>query len=245
MPFTLSHPFFIYPLAAHQRYFSSTGLIAGSLAPDYFMFLSLNRFPLIDHTILNISCSIIIAIIISFVYQNYVKFDMITHLPFGLDMKYSGYASQEIYLVSRGRFLPFLLSILLGVGWHLAIDSATHYNGVVANYCGSFFLSYLFCIMGKDIYVYDLLQFSLSGIGFFGLLWWLFSRNYIEVGYIKVAHYYKGLYALRMIGVAFLIFALRGCMGMPKNYFIDIVVITSMSGIGWGLLYNSWVLRRR
>ncbi|EMR00796.1 DUF4184 family protein [Cesiribacter andamanensis] len=128
MPFTLSHPLGALPLKwLSPRLFSTTGLIFGSMAPDYEYFIK--RYP--SPTLGELGWGIFLfdlplAILGAFVFQLLIKQPLLQHLPHPLDRRLSGYA-QAPFLSYLGRhWLIFLFSILLGIGSHLLLDWLTN-----------------------------------------------------------------------------------------------------------------------
>ena len=128
MPFTLAHPAGVLPLKWLKRsWFSTTGLVVGSMAPDYEYFMKQYPSPSIGETFWGAALfDFPLALIVAFVYHLLVKPPLVQHLPAPYDYRYSGYL-QNSFLSYLGRhWLVFISSIILGIASHLLLDWSTH-----------------------------------------------------------------------------------------------------------------------
>lgn len=128
MPFTLAHPAGALPLKwIKKEWFSTTGLVVGSMAPDYEYFLKRQPTPSLGETFWgSLIFNLPLAIIVALVFHLLVKGPLIRHLPQPYDYRYSRYG-QSIFLNYLGRHWHiFLLSVLLGIGSHHLLDWMTH-----------------------------------------------------------------------------------------------------------------------
>ena len=131
MPFTFSHVVAVLPLLRRSRTrWSSTGLVAGSLAPDFEKFLRLGAHNGYSHSwasLLYFSCPV--ALVLAFVFHGVVRYPLIVHLPHALHRRlarYQHFAWGRYFRQHPGRVL---LSILVGGATHLVWDSFTHRRG--------------------------------------------------------------------------------------------------------------------
>lgn len=75
MPFTFAHPAIILPLPfLNKRWFSLTGLIIGSMIPDFEYFIRMRIQSIYSHTLAGIFWfDLPLALLISFIFHNKVK----------------------------------------------------------------------------------------------------------------------------------------------------------------------------
>src|SRR6188768_3414024 len=83
MPFTFSHPAIILPLTCLPRkWFSLTGLVIGSLTPDFEYFLRMKIQGHYSHTISGIFCfDLPLGILLAFIFHNVVRNSLFDNLP--------------------------------------------------------------------------------------------------------------------------------------------------------------------
>jgi hypothetical protein len=135
MPFTFSHPALIIPLLrTHQRFrwVSATGLIAGSIAPDFEKFIRLKLANGHSHTIASIfyfSCPV--ALVLAVVFHLVVRRPLLAHLPGPLHRRLARFAGFDWLSHFRRHYLGVLFSIILGAALHLLWDGFTHKNALV------------------------------------------------------------------------------------------------------------------
>lgn len=132
MPFTFAHPALIIPLCYAQRryrWISVTGLITGSVAPDFEKFFRLKLASGYSHTIASIfyfSCPV--ALGLAFVFHLLVRRPLLVHLPSALYWRLSKYQEFDWSGHFRRCYWGVLLSIIVGATLHLFWDSFTHFH---------------------------------------------------------------------------------------------------------------------
>ncbi|MFX0555846.1 DUF4184 family protein [Maribacter sp. CXY002] len=140
MPFTFSHPAAILPWLNRNKHFSSSGLIAGSLVPDFEGFIRMDLDGHFADTLPGVFLlDLPLAVLLLFVYHNLIREFLIAILPkyfacrlaFGTHFKWINYFKSHWFIV--------LISILTGIVTHLIWDDFTHYDGVVVNHFHGFF----------------------------------------------------------------------------------------------------------
>ncbi|MBO2008254.1 DUF4184 family protein [Hymenobacter negativus] len=130
MPFTFSHPALVIPLLRTQRrypWISTTGLITGSIAPDFEKFFRLHLASGYSHTvpsILYFSCPV--ALLLAFVFHLVVRRPLLAHLPSGLHQRLGRFINFNWLVYFRQHYGGVLLSVVVGAALHLAWDSFTH-----------------------------------------------------------------------------------------------------------------------
>ncbi|WP_434778157.1 DUF4184 family protein [Neisseria sp. Ec49-e6-T10] len=130
MPFTFAHPAIILPCNRLPRFFSLTGLIIGSMSPDFEHFIRMNIKSNISHSILGLFLfDLPISIIIAFIFHYLIRNTLIDHLPFFLQQRFLSFKSFSFYQYTKKYWFILVYSILIGALSHLFWDSFTHYTG--------------------------------------------------------------------------------------------------------------------
>lgn len=141
MPFTVSHPAIVLPLKKIKpAWFSTTGLVMGSLAPDFPYFLKMDGTSDYGHTfagifLLDIPLSFLVAIAFHLWYRN----SLIRHLPSPLDRQHADCLSFRFLDYLKRGWLLFAISCLIGVVSHLVWDEFAKPEGYVYYLAPSFF----------------------------------------------------------------------------------------------------------
>ena len=130
MPFTFAHTGYILPVKKKWiAYFSTSGLVFGSLAPDYdilFRF-SENRFHLFQYDMFSIFFYIYPLALLSAVYFHLCCQTILSeHLPLFLRNKVSSFLSINIISELRKHFIKISFSILFAIFLHLFLDMLCH-----------------------------------------------------------------------------------------------------------------------
>jgi hypothetical protein len=168
MPFTLSHPAIILRLSDSRYKLSLTGLIAGSMVPDFEYYFQMKLDENLGHHVHGIPLfDIPVALMLCFLFHNLIRNPLIYYLP-------QWYRSRLVSIVEFNwneyawkNKLNIILSVFIGVLSHLAWDGFTHHDGFFVEQLT--FLSAPVTLGGKTIHVYDLLQVISSLWG----LWYL------------------------------------------------------------------------
>ncbi|MRX38441.1 DUF4184 family protein [Flavobacterium sp. LC2016-23] len=135
MPFTFSHPALILPLKyLPRKWFSLTGLIIGSLTPDFEYFLRMKVQSNYSHTFTGIFWfDLPLALLLSFLFHNIVKKDLFENLPKNIQSKILGYTKFKWNNYFKKHWIVVLISIFIGIVSHLFWDSFTHDHGYFVN----------------------------------------------------------------------------------------------------------------
>jgi len=131
MPFTFSHPAIILPLKFLPRKFISiTGIIVGSISPDFEYFIRMKIQSDFSHTILGlIWFNLPLGIVFAYVFHNIIRDNLFSNLPKMLKsrlLKFRQFGWNE-YL--KNNLFVVIISILIGSISHLFWDSFTHETG--------------------------------------------------------------------------------------------------------------------
>lgn len=173
MPFTLSHPVFAIPLKyISPKHFSLTGLVLGSMSPDFEYFLMLEPYRSIGHSIPGMFLQAIpISVVLAFLFHLVVKAPLALHLPTVFKLNQRAYAGLSSWRLQHPRdWIVFAVSVIAGFLTHVISDAFTHASGYFVIYFP--FLS----AVHFGYPVYKLLQYGLSVIGLVILGWMILNR---------------------------------------------------------------------
>lgn len=128
MPFTFSHPAIVLPLKYFwSRRFSSTGLIIGSVTPDFEYFSRFRGWAPHSHSWGGVIWfDLPLSVILCFLFHEVVKIPLITNLPEFLRMRLIAFNQFNWRKYFARRWKIVLISLLLGIISHLLWDRFTH-----------------------------------------------------------------------------------------------------------------------
>jgi hypothetical protein len=135
MPFTFSHPALIIPLLharPRHRWLSATGLITGSIAPDFEKFFRLHLANEYSHSLASIfyfSCPV--ALVLAFLFHGVVRDPLLAHLPMALQRRVGNFARFNWLAYFRQHYVGVLASVVIGAELHLLWDSFTHRDALL------------------------------------------------------------------------------------------------------------------
>lgn len=128
MPFTFSHPAIILPLKYFwRRRFSSTGLIIGSITPDFEYFSRFRNWSVHSHNWSGVLWfDVPVGIILCFVFHEVVKSPLFANLPDFLRERLQPFTQLNWRRYFVKRWQTILLSLVVGIISHLLWDRFTH-----------------------------------------------------------------------------------------------------------------------
>lgn len=131
MPFTFSHPAIILPLTyLPKRWFSLTGLIIGSLMPDFEYFLRMKIKSDFSHTLEGVFLfDLPLGILTAFVFHNIVRNNLFDNLPIFLKSRLVIFKDFNWNIYFKKNWLIVIFSIIIGTFSHILWDSFTHDTG--------------------------------------------------------------------------------------------------------------------
>ncbi|WP_195573003.1 DUF4184 family protein [Paenibacillus sp. 1001270B_150601_E10] len=245
MPFTFAHPAYALPIQRlSKRYVSMTGIILGSMAPDFEYFIALEPYQHIGHTLKGLLLEALpLSVLLAFLFHRIVKQELAHHLPsiWQLDQRAAALMSKDRWsLRSHREWIRFLLSVAIGFYSHVAIDAFTHASGAVV--VRSTWLQG--SVFGIPVYKYMQHGLSLLGLAFLGI-WLLHVLSRVQVGHYgrKVSPQQKFMYWALVLLTAIIVWGLKMLLTESHNI-IGITVVASMSGGLLGTLLASWMMKK-
>jgi hypothetical protein len=167
MPFTFAHPAIILPFNyCSKRYISLTGLVAGSLTPDFEYFIRMRIKGIYGHTLSGMFWfDLPLAILLAFLFHNIVRNQLVIHLPAFLTARFQRFTTFDWNKRFKLSWFVIIISTLIGISSHLFWDSFTHGHG--------FFVEHFKPLRSAvgPVAVYSLLQHASTLTGFIIIAW--------------------------------------------------------------------------
>ena len=237
MPFTFAHPAAVLPLSyLPGKWRSMTGLIIGSMAPDFEKFIRMRAYDNYSHTWESIFYfNLPLSLLLSFLFHLIVRNQLIDHLPTFLHERLASFKDFDWRQHFKKHYAIIILSVIVGTLSHILWDAFTHHDGRFVRW---------FPILAERIYfgrfriaVYDFLQHLTSLFGGLVVLYALFILPRQKV---KQQVDGKLKYWVVLTIVAFIIVVIRYIYGYHLRYLTNLVV--SVIGAGFlSLLLTSYV----
>lgn len=246
MPFTLSHAVFAAPLKyIKPKYFSTTGLILGSMSPDFEYFIMLEPFRSIGHSMAGLFLQALpLSLIIAYLIHHLIKVPLSLHVTSRQDMnsRLHQFLQQENLDTVRSWFV-LVLSIIIGFVTHIIVDGFTHAHGFFVNLLPTLNESLI-----MNIATYKALQYSFSILGLIFIIgmggYYLFvSKPSSKVG-ATIMKKQKSMYWLIVIVTAIMVTMLKLLLSSSHNA-LGIIFVAPISGAFLGLIVASLVWRIR
>jgi len=229
MPFTFSHPALVLPLAKYSgRYFSLTGLIIGSLCPDFEYFFRMKVESLVSHTAGGLFYfNLPVSIALAFVFHNLIRDYLYKNLPTICHSRLEAFTSFNWNHYFHQHYLIVIVSILTGAASHLLWDSFTHLHGYSVQEIGLLQLG-IKTPIGITLPVYKLLQHLSTCLGGLFILLAFFQLPATRLNHHKI----NSTYWLLVLLITSIIICIRFTIETPRNYLGNLVV----TGIGAGII---------
>jgi hypothetical protein len=165
MPFTFSHPAIVLPLAYLPRqWFSLTGLVIGSMTPDFEYFIRMRIKSIYSHTWDGLFWfDLPLGLLLAFLFHNVVRDSLFNNLPSFFRSRFTTFQLFNWNEYFRRNWLIVMASILIGAASHILWDGFTHESGFFVKMMPS--LSNNINVFEKQISVFKLCQHSSSLFG--------------------------------------------------------------------------------
>ncbi len=242
MPFTFSHPAAILPLRTLSKHLTSlTGLVIGSMAPDFEYFLRLRGYGEIGHTWLGlIWFDLPLAIVCAFVFHRFVRDTLIDNLPGFVYKRFIGFKNFDWINYFRKNYFIVIVSVMIGGLSHVLWDGLTHKHGLFVKKNGWF--DQAFIIAGYITPRYKMLQHSSSIVGGVVILYALLR---MPVQTIQAKQESVFPYWISVSGIMLSVFAIRMFfVAVNEQWSFNIMIVTLVAGWLIGLLFTPWLLTK-
>jgi len=232
MPFTFSHPAIILPLTKYSgRQVSLTGLIIGSMTPDFEYFFRMKIQSNFSHTIGGIFYfDLPVGILLAFVFHNIIRNPLYENLPNTFRTRLENFKNFKWNKYFAQHYVVVIISTLIGAITHLFWDSFTHINGYSVQTFS--LLQHAFKFAGHEIPIYKIFQHLSTLIGglFITIAFFHLPKNNSKKQTINIKYWI----AFFVITIAFI--GLRLTFGIDKNI-LGQLIGTSVSAILIALIF--------
>ena len=234
MPLTFAHPAAVLPFKyLPKKWYSWTGLIIGSMVPDFEAFIKMGGSKVFSHTwagmfLYDLPVGVLLVLLFHFI----VRDALIDQLP--------GFLFRRFYVLKGkarigavNRYFVVIVSLLVGIATHLIWDRITHTD--TYTYTERVGISFEPEIDKK---LRQWLQWGCSAAGLLLLLWQILVLPVVTNVKRKPWRNFWWL----AVGVALTIFAVR------LNFFYvfnDDLINTAIAGFLWGIIVASAAVKLR
>jgi hypothetical protein len=247
MPFTAAHPAAILPLLRHSRWFSATGLIAGTIAPDFEYFLLFPYFSQNSHTLAGILYfNLPIAFIIATIFHMLVRRPVVAHLPDWLQARALAVSEFSWPAYIRKKWHVFALSVIIGASTHIFWDAFTHYSGYFVEKWPVLLTTV--DVWGKEMMYCRIIQHTSTVVGSIAILFYTWRLPTVPISkHVSLQSKLLFWAGIALAGIAFMVFALsssafmRSLMGIVVSFISGAMLATVALSLAVQL---SWIRQR-
>lgn len=227
MPFTFSHPAIVLPLAyLPKKWFSVTGLVIGSLTPDFEYFFRMQIKSEYSHTLGGLFWfDLPLGILLAFLFHLIIRNQLFNNLPFPLKSRLIDFKSFDWFRYFKSNWLVVILSVLIGAASHLFWDSFTHDDGFFVKEFPVLTSSINF--LGFHIPILKILQHSSTLIGGIVIVYVLFTLPKTQ----HVSREINLFYWLIFVGLMISIVIIRILFGLDIKQFGNLIVTAISAGM--------------
>ncbi|MBP1644752.1 MAG: hypothetical protein H6Q16_327 [Bacteroidetes bacterium] len=227
MPFTFSHPSILIPLFyLPKKWISVTGLVIGSMIPDFEYFLRMQIKSKYSHSIYGVFWfDLTLSILLAFIFHNIVKNQLIDNLPKSLYLRLASFKNFDWNKYFRKNWYIVIISILIGIFSHIFWDSFTHYNGYFVQRNPSLVNS--LTIFQLDIPIFKIIQHASTILGGILIIYLGIKLPKKSVEYKKPNINYWLVFTL----ISLLIISIRIIFGLNPKQYGNLIVTAISSGL--------------
>jgi hypothetical protein len=225
VPFTFSHPVAVFPAKyIPKQFYSLTGLVVGSIIPDFEYFIRMNVSSWYSHSPIGLFWfDLPLSIVVAFAFHCIVRNQLIDHFPLWLYQRFAKFKSFEWISTFKKNWPVIVVSILAGASSHILWDDFTHPGRFFVRHI--LFLRTRVNINGHVFPVYNLLQALSSLIGACVILVYIIKLPAYPV---QRPHRNKIFFPLILL-VAGLIIGIRFLGGLSFKEYGNVAVTTISS----------------
>jgi hypothetical protein len=236
MPFTFSHPAIVLPLAyLPSRWFSMTGLIIGSVVPDFEYFIRMRLRSDYSHTVGGLFWfDLPLGLLLAFIFHVMVKIRLFDNLPSFLQSRFSTFRAFDWHTYCVQNWLFVVISILIGAASHIAWDGFTHKNGYFVQVFPA--LSHSVGILDSQVPILKILQHASTLIGGLVIAYAIYQ---LPTSPIKPSSISLKFWAI-VLGLALTILFIRMVGGLDLKQYGNVIVTAISAGL-IALTLTSWL----
>jgi hypothetical protein len=204
LPFTFSHPAIILPLTfLPKKYFSLTGLVIGSLTPDFEYFLRMEILSIYSHTFLGLFWfDLPLGILLTFIFHNIVRNSLYNNLPKFLKSRLFHFTEFNWNNYFKNNWIVIITSVLIGSFSHIFWDGFTHEHGYFVEQIQ--LLTSKVNLFGIQFSIFKILQHMSSLIGGLIICFTIFKLKPNEIYSSALNINYWITFGLLSLGIIFI-----------------------------------------
>ncbi len=240
MPFTFSHPAIVLPLTFLPRqWFSLTGLVIGSLTPDFEYFLRMRIKSNYSHTIDGLFWfDLPLGLLLAFLFHNIVRDRLFDNLPTFLKSRFLIFKQFDWNRHFKRNWLVVTISILIGAASHIFWDSFTHDQGYFVETIPT--LQNSVEILGRQIPILKILQHSSTLLGGLIIAFGIYKLPTSNIENQKINLKYWAILA----GLTLTIITVRLLSGLDFKQYGNVIVTAISAGL-ISLTITPWLTRTK
>jgi len=240
MPFTFSHPAITLPLTYLPRqWVSLTGLVIGSLTPDFEYFLRMRIESSYSHTIVGLFWfDLPIGLLLAFIFHNIVRDSLLDNLPTFLKSRFSVLRQFEWNKYFKKNWLVVIISTLIGAASHILWDSFTHNYGFFVETIPA--LTSKINLFGMQVTTFKILQHLSTIIGGLVIVYAIYKlpKDSKVIGNATVKYW------VLLAGITLSIIAIRLLSGFEFKQYGNLAV-TGISSVLISLTLTPWLIKAK
>jgi hypothetical protein len=226
MPFTLSHPAIVLPLAIKKLRLSATGLIIGSITPDFEYFIRMRDWSRYSHTWSGFFWfDLPVGVILCFIYHLLVRNSLFDNLPVFLKQRVIIYKKFNWIEYFKKNWIIVCISVLIGVLSHILWDAFTHESQLIVQKDPE--LSALMKVGSINLAGYKFLQLASSLAGLAIIIAAFFSLKKHPCPDKKIDYKYWAIVVLIIVVIMFM----RLIKGIHYDFLRRIIIAAITSTI--------------
>ena len=240
MPFTFSHPALVLPVTyLPQKYYSLTGLIIGSMTPDFEYFIRMKIQSNYGHSITGLFYfDLPLGIILAFIFHNLIRDSLYNNLPGFINVRLTSFQKFNWSRFFIKNWFIISISILIGAASHLLWDSFTHKFGYFVESLPA--LTYRINVFGHLFPIYNILQHTSTIIGGLVLIYSFLKLPVDRTNNNSIDFKYWGA----LVSVSLIILLIRFATGLDIRH-IGQMVVTIISSTMISLAVTPILIRKK
>jgi len=240
MPFTFSHPAITLPLTYLPRqWISLTGLVIGSLTPDFEYFLRMRIESSYSHTIVGLFWfNLPLGLLLAFIFHNIVRDSLLDNLPVFLKSRFSTLRRFDWNKYFKKNWLVVTISILIGAASHIFWDNFTHNYGFFVETTPA--LANKINLLGMQVPIFKILQHSSSIIGGLLIVYAIYKlpKDSKIIGSVTVKYW------VILAGITLIIIVIRLLSCLEFKQYGNLIVTGISAGL-ISLMLTPWLIKTK
>lgn len=227
MPFTFSHPAIVLPLTyLPRKWYSLTGLIVGSLVPDFEYFITMRLHSSYSHSIIGIFWfDLPLGLLLAFIFHNVLRDRLYDNLPTILKSRLSTYKQFDWNSYFKANWFIVIISVLVGTASHIFWDSFTHADGYFVKKIPE--LTKMIYLFDTQVPIYRVIQYSSTLLGGLAII---FAILHLPADK-RVTGQFSLKYWGTFTGITLIIFGIRLLSGLEYKLLKQLIVTMISSGL--------------